>query len=215
MRVTLQALAAVLGGTQSLHTNSFDEALALPSDESVTIALRTQQILAHESGVAATADPLAGSFAVESLTDEVEVRTVALMHQIEEMGGAVRAIELGFMQRAIEDAAYEYQRSIERGTRPIVGLNRFATGGRPRITLLRVDPAVQGRQLERLAALRRERDGAAVGRALAELRAAARSTDNLLYPMRDALKAYATLGEIVGVLKEELGEYRAREAMIA
>jgi methylmalonyl-CoA mutase N-terminal domain/subunit len=214
VRVTLQALAAVLGGTQSLHTNSFDEALALPTDESVTIALRTQQIVALESGVTSTADPLAGSFAVECLTDELEARTLELMARLDEMGGSVRAIELGFMQRAIEEAAYEYQRSIERGTRPIVGLNRFVTDEHPRITLLRVDPAVQRRQEERLAALKRERDGTAVRAALAALRAAARGTENLLYPMREALAAYATLGEVIGVLRQELGEYRAGEAMI-
>ncbi|GAB4255964.1 MAG: hypothetical protein Kow00122_14170 [Thermoleophilia bacterium] len=214
MRVALQALAAVMGGTQSLHTNSFDEALALPSDESVTIALRTQQIIGYESGVPRTPDPLGGSFLVETLTDELEAEALEIMGRIDELGGAVRAIEAGYMQRGIEDAAYEYQRAIERGDKVIVGLNRFSTERAPKMNLLKVDPAVQRRQEEKLAALRAERDARAVESGLAALRAAARGSANLLYPMKDALRAYATLGEVIGVLRQELGEYKARAAAI-
>ena len=223
VRVTLQALAAVMGGTQSLHTNSFDEALALPSDESVTIALRTQQVIGHETGLTDTADPFAGSFAVEALTDELEAKARSLMDAVEELGGAVRAIEQGFMQREIEDAAYAYQKSIESGEKQVVGLNAFASGERPLMRLLRVDPAVRERQVKKLAALRAQRDNAAVERHLSVLRAAARASmgrvsegapsadrGNLLYPMREALKAYATLGEVCDALRDELGEYKAR-----
>ncbi len=213
VRVALQALAAVMGGTQSLHTNSFDEALALPSDESVTVALRTQQIIGCESGVADTADPLAGSFAVESLTDALEAKALELMEHVDELGGSVRAIEQGYMQREIEDAAYAYQMAVERDEKVIVGVNRFTTGERPKMNLLRVDPSVQRHQEERLAALRAERDPAQVEAALAALRATAKTQDNLLHPMKDALRAYATLGEVIGVLRQELGEFKAREAL--
>ncbi len=213
-RVALQALAAVMGGTQSLHTNSFDEALALPSDESVTVALRTQQIIGYESGAPGTPDPLAGSFLVETLTDELQAKAQELMGQIDELGGAVRAIEVGVMQRGIEDAAYEYQKAIERGDKVIVGLNRFSTEVVPQMNLMKVDPAVQKRQEEKLAALRAQRDTQAVDSALAALRAAARGAGNLLYPMKEALRTYATLGEIIGVLRQELGEHTARAAAI-
>jgi methylmalonyl-CoA mutase, N-terminal domain len=210
MRVTLQALAAVLGGTNSLHTNSFDEALALPSDESVRIALRTQQVIAHETGVTDTVDPFAGSFVVEKLTDELETKARELMQEVERLGGAVASIEAGYMQRQIEDAAYEYQRAIERGDKVIVGLNRYQTDDKPEMKLLRVDPAVWDRQVEKLARLRAGRDQAAVDKALAEVLAAARGRDNLLYPIKEALRAYATLGEVVAVLKQQFGEYHAR-----
>jgi len=213
MRVTLQALAAVLGGTQSLHTNSFDEALALPSDESVTIALRTQQVIGYESGVTATADPFAGSFAVESLTDELERAAGALMDEVERRGGAVRAIEQGYMQRQIEDAAYAYQRAIEAGEKRIVGLNCFGGGERQPMRLMRVDPTVQERQTAKLARLRAERDQAAVDRALAELRQAALGGDNLLYPMREALRGHATLGEVCDTLRGVFGEFKAQLAV--
>jgi methylmalonyl-CoA mutase N-terminal domain/subunit len=213
VRVALQALAAVMGGTQSLHTNSFDEALALPSDESVTVALRTQQIIACETGLVDTVDPFAGSFAVERLTDELEAIGLELMGHVEQLGGSVRAIEQGYMQREIEDAAYAYQMAVERDEKVIVGVNRFTSGEKPKMNLLRVDPRVQQQQEERLAALRAERDPIAVEQALAALRAAARTSDNLLYPMRDALRAYATLGEVIGVLRQEMGEFKAREAM--
>ncbi len=213
VRVALQALAAVMGGTQSLHTNSFDEALALPSDESVTVALRTQQIIACETGLVDTVDPFAGSFAVERLTDELEEKALELMSHVEQLGGSVRAIEQGYMQREIEDAAYAYQMAVERDEKVIVGVNRFTTGEKVKMNLLRVDPKVQQQQEERLAALRAERDPIAVERALAALRAAARTSDNLLYPMKHALRAYATLGEVIGVLRQEMGEFKAREAM--
>jgi methylmalonyl-CoA mutase, N-terminal domain len=213
VRVALQALAAVMGGTQSLHTNSFDEALALPSDESVTVALRTQQIIACETGLVDTVDPFAGSFAVERLTDELEAKALELMGHVEQLGGSVRAIEQGYMQREIEDAAYAYQMAVERDEKVIVGVNRFTTGEKVKMNLLRVDPKVQQQQEERLAALRAERDPAAVEQALAALRATVRTSDNLLYPMKDALRAYATLGEVIGVLRQEMGEFKAREAM--
>ena len=213
VRVALQALAAVMGGTQSLHTNSFDEALALPSDESVTVALRTQQIIACETGLVDTVDPFAGSFVVEKLTDGLEANALELMGHVEQLGGSVRAIEQGYMQREIEDAAYAYQMAVERDEKVIVGVNRFTSGEKPKMNLLRVDPKMQQQQEERLAALRAERDSAVVETALAALRAAARTRDNLLYPMKDALRAYATLGEVIGVLRQEMGEFKAREAM--
>jgi methylmalonyl-CoA mutase N-terminal domain/subunit len=209
-RVTLQALAAVLGGTNSLHTNSFDEALALPSDESVRIALRTQQVIAHETGITDTVDPLAGSFVIEALTDELEAKAQQLMDEVERLGGAVKSIEAGFMQRQIEDAAYDYQRAIERGDKVIVGLNRYQTPEKPEMKLLRVDPAVRDHQCERLERVKANRDQQAVDAALAELRTAARSGGNLLYPMKQALRAYGTLGEVIGVLKKEFGVYQAR-----
>jgi len=213
VRVALQALAAVMGGTQSLHTNSFDEALALPSDESVTVALRTQQIIACETGLVDTVDPFAGSFAVERLTDELEAKALELMGHVEQLGGSVRAIEQGYMQREIEDAAYAYQMAVERDEKVIVGVNRFTSGEKPKMNLLRVDPKVQQQQEERLAALRAERDSSAVHLGLEAVRAAAHTSDNLLYPMKDALRAYATLGEVIGVLRQEMGEFKAREAM--
>ncbi|MHB9150736.1 MAG: acyl-CoA mutase large subunit family protein [Thermoleophilia bacterium] len=213
VRVTLQALAAVLGGTQSLHTNSFDEALALPSDESVSIALRTQQIIGYESGLADIPDPLAGSFAVETLTDDLEAKAQELMDEVDRLGGSVKAIEQGFMQRAIEDSAYEYQRSIERGDRAVVGLNKFSTGEKPRFNLLRVDPTVQEQQEKRLVELRAHRDEASVTDALEAVRRSARSSDNLLYSMKEALRLYATLGEITGVLRQEFGEFKGTGAL--
>lgn len=213
VRVALQALAAVLGGTQSLHTNSFDEALALPSDESVAIALRTQQIIGYESGLADIPDPLAGSFAVETLTDDLEAKARELMDEVDRLGGSVKAIEQGFMQRAIEDSAYEYQKAIERGDRVVVGLNKFSTGEKPRFNLHRVDPTVQQQQEERLTQLRAERDEAGVSEALEAVRRAARSSDNLLYSMKEALRLYATLGEIIGVLRREFGEFKGTGAL--
>jgi len=213
MRVTLQALAAVLGGTQSLHTNSYDEALSLPSDESVTVALRTQQVLAHESGLADTVDPLAGSFVVESLTDEMEAKALELMGQVEEMGGAVSAIERGFTQHQIEESAYEYQMAIEAGEKPVVGVNMLATDDDSKMEILRVDPEVREKQSHRLEELREERNDGAVQLALAELREAVRGEDNLLYPMKEALRRYATLGEVISVLRREMGEFKAGQAV--
>jgi methylmalonyl-CoA mutase N-terminal domain/subunit len=208
IRVTLQALAAVLGGTQSLHTNSRDEALALPTEEAVRIALRTQQIIAYESGVAETVDPLAGSYYVESLTDRIEKEVFQYIKRIDDLGGAVKAIEQGYIQQEIQDSAYAWQMDVEKGERIIVGLNKFQIKENPPKGLLRVDPAVGERQKQKLVALRAGRDQKAVDSALASLRCAARGTDNLMPPILEAVRAYATLGEICGVLREEFGEYR-------
>ncbi len=213
VRVTLQAFAAVCGGTQSLHTNSWDEALALPTEESVRVALRTQQIIAYESGATATIDPLAGSYYVEHLTGEIERQAMAYIAKIDEMGGAVRAIERGYMQREIQEAAYQYQRQVESGERVIVGVNRFQVEEPAPTNLLRVDPAVQEAQQRKLAEVKAWRDQAAVGRALAALRAAAAGTDNLMPPILEAVKAYATLQEICDVLRDVFGEYHPTEEL--
>ncbi len=208
IRVTLQALAAVLGGTQSLHTNSRDEALALPTEEAVRIALRTQQIIAYESGVAETVDPLAGSYYVESLTDRIEKEVFQYIKRIDDLGGAVKAIEQGYIQQEIQDSAYAWQMDVEKGERVIVGLNKFQIKENPPKGLLRVDPAVGERQKQKLVALKAGRDQKAVDSALASLRRAAQGTDNLMPPILETVRAYATLGEICGVLREEFGEYR-------
>jgi methylmalonyl-CoA mutase N-terminal domain/subunit len=208
VRVAIQALAAVLGGTQSLHTNSREEALALPSEDSVRIALRTQQIVAHESGAAETPDPLAGSYYVESLTDRVEAEALAYIKRIDELGGAVKAIEQGYVQQEIQDSAYRYQMEIEKGERVVVGLNKFQVK-EPRPTgLLRVDPSVGEAQVARLRELRAKRDGARVKVALGELERAAKGEANLMPPILEAVKAYATEGEICDVLRGVFGEYR-------
>jgi methylmalonyl-CoA mutase N-terminal domain/subunit len=207
VRVAFQALAAVLGGTQSLHTNSRDEALALPSQESVQIALRTQQIIAYESGAADTVDPLAGSYFVEALTHEIESAAAEYIKKIDEMGGAVRAVECGFIESEIQDSAYQFQKSVESGDRVIVGVNRFQTQEELPSNLLRVDPLVRETQIEGLKKLRDGRDSAAVESALAELRKCAQGTDNLMPPILDAVKKRVTLGEICGVLREVFGEY--------
>jgi methylmalonyl-CoA mutase N-terminal domain/subunit len=207
VRVTLQALAAVLGGTQSLHTNSRDEALALPTEDSVRIALRTQQIIAYESGAAETVDPLAGSYYVESLTDRIEGEALAYLKRIDDLGGAVRAIEQGYVQQEIQDSAYAYQMAIESGDRVVVGLNKFQVKEGPPKGLLRVDPVVGERQVEKLHALKDKRDNAAVKASLAALEAAAKGTDNLMPPIIEAVRRYATLGEICDVLRGVFGEY--------
>ncbi len=210
IRVTIQALAAVLGGTQSLHTNSMDEALSLPTEKSVQVALRTQQIIAYESGVADTVDPLAGSYVIEHLTDEIERRATEYISRIDRMGGALAAIESGFMQREIQQAAYEAQQAIERGDQIVVGLNKFQEEDEVlSIELLRVDPKVREDQVRRLKALRKRRSQADVDRALEKIRIAARGDENLLPLFVEAVGVYATLGEIMGVLREEWGEYRA------
>ena len=210
IRVTIQALAAVLGGTQSLHTNSMDEALSLPTEKSVQVALRTQQIIAYESGVADTVDPLAGSYVIEHLTDEIERRATEYIEKIDRMGGSLAAIESGFMQREIQQAAYEAQQAIERGEQIVVGVNKFQEEEEEiSIELLRVDPKVQDEQIRRLRDLRKRRDSAKVKRALERIRSAARGDENLLPLFVDAVSVYATLGEIMGVLREEWGEYRA------
>ncbi len=210
VRVTLQALAAVLGGTQSLHTNSMDEALWLPTEKSARIALRTQQIIAYESGVADTVDPLAGSYFVEYLTDQIETRAQAYLQRIDELGGALAAIEQGYIQREIQDAAYRYQQAVESGSQIIVGVNAFQVEEDARdLEALVVDPAVEEAQRRRLAALRQRRDNAAVQEVLARIEAAARRDDEPLMPLFiAAVERHATLGEIIGVLREVWGEYR-------
>ncbi len=208
VRVTLQALAAVLGGTQSLHTNARDEALALPTDESALLALRTQQIIAYESGVADTVDPLGGSYYVEALTDEIEQRAAALLDQIEQAGGMLRAVETGMVQRMIAESAYREARRIESGEQVVVGVNRFQTDGAARPALLRVPPEVVQRQKASLARVRLERDAARVRRALDGLQRAAAGADNVMPHILDAVRAYATIGEICDTLRQVFGVYR-------
>jgi methylmalonyl-CoA mutase N-terminal domain/subunit len=206
--VTLQSLAAALGGTQSLHANGFDEALGLPTAKAARIALRTQQIVAHESGVVDTADPLAGSYFIESLTDAIEAEAWAYLDKIDGMGGAVSAIEAGYMQEEIEQAAYAYTKDIDAGDKVIVGVNRFVDDNPEPGDVFPIDPALQGHQIERIRRTRAERDQAAVDAALAGVAAAAKGTDNLLPPMREALRLRATLGEVSDVLRAEFGEFR-------
>ena len=208
VRVALQALAAVLGGTQSLHTNSRDEALSLPTEGSVRIALRTQQIIAHESGVADSVDPLAGSYLIEHLTDEIEARAQEYLQRIEDLGGALAAIERGYMQREIQESAYRYQKQVQNKQAIVVGVNEFIAEDQQQLRPLRVDPAVQAQQCERLRTLRERRDNARVQQLLGELAAAARGSDNLLPVMLACVEAYATLGEICQVLRDVFGEYR-------
>ncbi|MEW6239819.1 MAG: methylmalonyl-CoA mutase family protein [Chloroflexota bacterium] len=207
VRVAVQALAAVLGGTQSLHTNSLDEALALPSEHAVTIALRTQQIIAEESGVANTIDPLGGSFFVESQTDRIEKQAYDYFRRIEELGGVLPAIEKGFFQSEISDAAYRYQREIDEGVRRIVGVNAYAEDKPLTIPLLEMDPGGYRRQTARLAEVRATRDAGRVGQALDKLRIAAQGTENTMPHLMECVHAYATLGEIIGVMKEVFGTY--------
>lgn len=209
VRVAFQALAAVLGGTQSLHTNSMDEALSLPTEEAVSIALRTQQLIGYETGVADTIDPLAGSYLIENLTNRIEAGARDYLQRIDDMGGAVAAVENGFVQREIQESAYTYQRAVETGERIVVGLNKFQTTEASPADLLRVDPAVRERQAAKLKGLRAERDAAAVERALRVLGDAAKGDANLMPPIIDAVKAYATLGEICDTLRSVFGEYEA------
>lgn len=208
VRVTVQALAAVLGGTQSLHTNSFDEALGLPTEPAARIALRTQQVLAHESGVTSTADPLAGSYFVETLTDQVEEAAWAYLEKIDSMGGAVAAIESGFMQAEIERAAYGAAREIDVGAKVVVGVNAFTEGSGREPEVFPLDPELQRAQADRVRRLKESRDGKAVASALAELQRAAAGSDNLLVPMKEALRRHATLGEVSDVLREVFGLYQ-------
>ncbi len=212
VRVAIQALSAVAGGAQSLHTNAFDEALALPTERSARIALRTQQILAHEAGGTDTADPLGGSYFVEALTDELEARARELIAEIDERGGAVAAIEQGFVQRGIEDAAFRYTSEVEAGDRVIVGVNRFAEAEGEHVELHRIDEDAERRQLERTARVRAERDAAGAAAALAEVRRVAESEANLLPTMREALRARCTVGEVCGTLRELWGTYDAQRA---
>jgi methylmalonyl-CoA mutase, N-terminal domain len=212
VRVAIQALSAVAGGAQSIHTNGFDEALALPSERSAKIALRTQQLLAHEAGGTDTADPLGGAYFIEALTDELEARARELIARVDELGGAVAAVEQGFVQGEIEQSAFRYQQEIERGERVLVGVNRYVEGESEPIELYRLDPAAEKRQLERTARVRAERSAEDVERTLAEVRRVAKGTENLLPPMREALRARVTIGEISGVLREEFGTYDAQRA---
>ncbi|MBW3638847.1 MAG: methylmalonyl-CoA mutase [Actinobacteria bacterium] len=211
VRVAVQGLAAVLGGTQSLHTNSYDEAIALPTVKAATLALRTQQVLAYETDVTATVDPFAGSYVMEAMTDEVEAGALALMERVEELGGAVAAIEKGFQKSEIEQAAYTVALGIDSGERVVVGLNRYRSESEERYEPLRVDPSIEADQRERLRLLREKRDSPAVDKALAELKVAATGTDNLLYPMRAALAELATVGEVCGALREVWGRYTPQE----
>ncbi len=207
VRVAIQAFAAVCGGTQSLHTNGFDEALALPTQHSATLALRTQQVLAAEAGATNTADPLGGSYYVEALTDELEAGAWELIGRVDELGGAVAAIEAGFVQEEIEQSAFEWQQQVEHGERVIVGVNKYAEDAAERVELHRIDPAAERRQLERTARVRAERDADAAAAALDAVREAARVETNLLPPMRGALRALCTVGEICEVLRAEWGMY--------
>lgn len=209
VRVSLQGLAAVLGGTQSLHTNSLDETYALPTEESVTIALRTQQLIAHESGVDRVVDPLAGSYFVEHLTDEMEKRAFDYLRRIDEMGGIIRAVEEGYPQKEIGESAYRYQREVEEGDRLIVGLNAFKSDTDAPIDLLKIDERVAHEQVDRLQRVRRERDQVSVDTALSKVEAACRDEKlNLMPPVIEAVKAYATLGEISDVFRKVWGQYR-------
>jgi methylmalonyl-CoA mutase N-terminal domain/subunit len=208
VRVTVQALAGVLGGTQSLHTDSYDEALALPSDEAVTVALRTQQVLAKESGVVNTIDPLGGSYFVEALTDRMERDALDYIRRIEELGGVVAAIESGFQQKEIADAAYKYQHQTDTGEKTIVGLNEYTMQDERRPEILKIGAEVEQRQVERLRQLRENRDQAQVDRALALLRRGAETDTNLLPLMLDAVRAYATVGEVCEALVPVFGTYR-------
>jgi len=210
VRVAFQALAAVLGGTQSLHTNSRDEAYALPTEDSVRLALRTQQLIAYESGVADLIDPLGGSYAVEALTGEIEKRSMEYIEKIETMGGAIKAIESGYIQEEIAESAYQYQKEIETKKRIIVGLNQFQVEEQPLKDILRIKPEVEQYQKQKLARVKKERDNAKVREALAVLKRAAEGTDNVVPPILEAVKVYATLGEISDTLRDVFGEYRER-----
>jgi methylmalonyl-CoA mutase N-terminal domain/subunit len=210
VRVTLQALSAVLGGTQSLHTNSRDEAFTLPTEDSVRTALRTQQIIALESGVADTIDPLAGSYYIEELTDRIESAASSIMDEVEKEGGVVSCIEKGFIQRRIENSAYEYQKEIENDDRIVVGVNKYQIEEDLKPPLLRIDPAIEKAQVERLTQLRKDRDKESISASLARLKSAAQGDENLMPVILDAVKSYATIGEICNVLREVFGEYKYR-----
>ncbi|HEX5146920.1 MAG TPA: methylmalonyl-CoA mutase family protein, partial [Conexibacter sp.] len=208
VRTAIEALAGVLGGTQSLHTNSYDEALALPTEDAVRIALRTQQIIAHETGVADTADPLGGSYFVEALTDEIEAKAYAYFAKIDELGGMVEAVKRSYPQREIADASYGLQTEIDEGRRVVVGVNRFTEGDDEQTPLLKIDPALERKQVARVQAVRARRDGAAVEQTLEQVRAAAaREGANLMPPLLAAARAEATEGEIVDSLQRVFGRY--------
>ena len=208
MRVAFQALSAVLGGTQSLHTNSRDEALALPSEHSVLLALRTQQVIGYEIGVTDTVDPLGGAYFIEKLTNQVEAEVLSYIERIDDLGGAVEAIEKGFIQKEIQASAYSYQKEVESEERIVVGVNQFTVSGEQPIDLLKMDPATSQRQIERLKEVKLSRNQGKVAETLQELRKAAQGSDNLMPPILEAVKAYASLGEICGVLRDVFGEYQ-------
>ncbi|OGP79972.1 MAG: hypothetical protein A2Z26_01310 [Deltaproteobacteria bacterium RBG_16_66_15] len=210
VRVTMQALSAVLGGTQSLHTNSRDEALSLPSEESVRIALRTQQLIAHESGVADTIDPLGGSYCVEAMTSALERQAAEYIRRIDGMGGVIPAVDSGYIQKEIQDAAYRYQLEVERKERIIVGVNDFVLKENPPEGLLKVNPRIEKEQRKRLAALRKRREAAAVQAALGNLASACRGKRNVMGPILDAVRAYATLGEISDVMRSVFGTHQGK-----
>jgi methylmalonyl-CoA mutase, N-terminal domain len=212
VRVTVQALSAVCGGAQSIHTNSFDEALALPTERAARIALRTQQLLAHEAGGTDTADPFGGAYFIEALTDELEAQARELIERVDELGGAVAAVEQGFVQREIEEAAFRHSEQVQAGERVIVGVNRHVEEEPEPIELLRIDPDAERRQLRRTERMRAERDLAAVEAALGRVREGAREAGNLLPPLREALRARCTIGELCDVLREEFGMYDAQRA---
>ena len=213
VRTTIQALAAILGGTQSLHTNSMDEALALPSELAARVALRTQQIIAHESGVANTIDPLAGSYYVEALTNEIERRAQEYIEKIDALGGALAATERGFIQREIQESAYRYQRAVEEQEQVVVGVNEFVVQEKTALRRLKVDPRVGKQQIQRLHALKERRDGEQVQTLLTRLRKTAQGEENLLPIILQCVEAYTTLGEICGVLREVFGEYKPSLAL--
>src|SRR6201988_63026 len=208
VRTTIQALAAILGGTQSLHTNSMDEALALPTEAAARVALRTQQVIAYESGVAETADPLAGSYAIEQLTNDMEAGALEYLKKIETMGGMLRAIETGYVQREIQESAYRYQKAIETHEQVVVGVNRFQIDEEPPVNVLRIDPVLEQAQVERVRALRERRDAEAVTAALQKLEQTAATNENLLPRILVCVEAYATVGEISNTLRRVWGEYR-------
>ncbi len=210
VRVAVQTLAAVLGGTQSLHTNSRDEALALPTEQSVTIALRTQQIIAEEAGVTNTVDPLAGSYYVEKLTDMIEDQAMEYISKIDDMGGMVKAIEAGYVQKEIQDSSYKYQLSVETKDRIVVGVNKYTMQETSRAELLRVNPAVEKKQISKLSIVKKERSAKDVELKLAEVKKAAQSGVNLMPPIVEAVKVYASIGEICGVMREVFGEYKEK-----
>jgi methylmalonyl-CoA mutase N-terminal domain/subunit len=209
IRIAIQALAAVMGGTQSLHTNSMDEALALPSEKAARLALRTQQVIAHESGAASTTDPLGGSYFIEQLTDETEAAAYAYFRKVEDLGGVIPAIEDGFFQREIAEASFRFQSEVEAGGRVIVGVNRYEDPDEREVEILKIDAALEQKQIDRVQALRARRDSAAVESALARLKRDAAETDtNLMPAIIDASRAYATMGEMCDALRETWGVWR-------
>jgi methylmalonyl-CoA mutase N-terminal domain/subunit len=212
VRVAVQGLAAVLGGTQSLHTNSFDEAIALPTEKAARLALRTQQVLAYETDVTKTVDPFAGSYVIESLTDEIEDAAMALIERVDEFGGAVAAIEEGFQKSEIENSAYRVAQEIDAGDRVVVGVNKYTIDGDEHYDPLQVDMSIEADQVARLAALKADRDNDEVERLLGVIRDVAAGQENLLYPIRDALRARVTVGEVSDALRDVWGTYQPKDA---